>query len=67
MLAKSKVEKIEKIDMCSNCSHPQPDIKYSSLDNNISMVYKQKDKCKISIIIPVEEIKKTLNKQEHKL
>lgn len=53
------LEKIEKIDMCSSCSHPQPDIKYTSLDNNISMVYKQKDKGKISIILPVDEIKKT--------
>jgi hypothetical protein len=53
------LERIEKIDMCSGCSHPQPDIKYSSLDNNISMVYKQKDKGKISIVLPVDEIKKT--------
>lgn len=53
------LERIEKIDMCSECSHPQPDIKYSSLDNNISMVYKQKDKGKISIILPVDDIKKT--------
>ena len=53
------LEKIEKIDMCPNCSHPQPDIKYTSTDNNISMVYKQKDKGKISIVIPVDDIKKT--------
>ena len=53
------LEKIEKIDMCPNCSHPQPDIKYTSADNNISMVYKQKDKGKISIVIPVDDIKKT--------
>jgi DNA-directed RNA polymerase beta' subunit len=53
------LEKIEKIDMCPKCSHPQPDIKYNSTDNNISMVYKQKDKGKISIVIPVDDIKKT--------
>jgi len=53
------LEKIEKIEMCSECSHPQPMIKYSTLDNNISMVYKQKDKGKISIVLPVDEIKKT--------
>ena len=53
------LEKIEKIDMCPVCSHPQPDIKYTSTDNNISMVYKQKDKGKISIVIPVDDIKKT--------
>jgi hypothetical protein len=52
------LERIEKIDMCSICSHPQPDIKYSTLDDTISMVYKQKDKGKISIVLPVDEIKK---------
>ena len=53
------LEKVEKIDICPSCSQPQPDIKYSSTDNNISMVYKQKDKGKISIVIPVDDIKRT--------
>jgi hypothetical protein len=53
------LEKLEKIDMCPVCSQPQPDIKYTTTDNNISMVYKQKDKGKISIVIPVDDIKKT--------
>ena len=53
------LEIIEKIDTCPVCSHPQPDIKYTSIDNNISMVYIQKDKGKISIVIPVDDIKKT--------
>jgi len=53
------LEKLEKIDMCTNCSQPQPDIKYTATDNSISMVYKQKDKdkTKISIVLPVDEIK----------
>jgi hypothetical protein len=52
------LEKIEKIDICSHCSYSQPDIKYLTTDNTISMVYKQKNKKKISIILPVDEIKK---------
>jgi hypothetical protein len=52
------LEKLEKIDICYNCSQLQPEIKYSINDNVISMVYKQKDKGKISIVLPVEEIKK---------
>ena len=53
------LEKLEKIDMCTNCSQPQPDIKYTATDNSISMIYKQKDKDKsrISIVLPVDEIK----------
>ena len=53
------LEKLEKIDMCIHCSQPQPDIKYTATDNSISMVYKQKDKdkSKISIVLPVDEIK----------
>ena len=53
------LEKLEKIDMCIHCSQPQPDIKYTATDNSISMVYKQKDKdkSKVSIILPVDEIK----------
>ena len=53
------LEKLEKIDMCTHCSQPQPDIKYTATDNSISMVYKQKDKdkSKISIVLPVDEIK----------
>lgn len=52
------LERIEKIDMCPKCSHPQPNIKYSTIDDSISMVYKQKDKGKISVVLPVDEIKK---------
>lgn len=51
------LEKIEKIDMCTHCSHPQPDIKYTAVDNVISLVYKQKEG-KISIVLQVDEIKK---------
>jgi hypothetical protein len=60
------LEKLEKIDICHNCSHLQPDIKYSSTDNTISMVYKQKDKGKVSIILPVDEIKKTFDNIDNK-
>ena len=52
------LEKLEKIDMCIHCSHPQPDIKYTGSDNLISMVYKDKDAGKISIVLQVHEIKK---------
>ena len=38
------IEKIEKIDLCINCSHPQPDIRYTVTDNMISFVYKDKEK-----------------------
>ena len=53
------LEKLEKIDMCPHCTQPQPDIRYTATDGSISMVYKQKDKekSKISIVLPVDEIK----------
>lgn len=60
------LEKLEKIDICHNCSHLQPDIKYLTTDNTISMVYKQKDKGKVSIILPVDEIKKTFDNIDNK-
>lgn len=52
------IEKIEKIDLCINCAHPQPDIRYTVTDNMISLVYKDKEKGKIMIPFPVDEIKK---------
>ena len=52
------LERLEKIDMCTHCSHPQPAIKHTISDNTISMVYKDKDKHKVSIILQVDEIKK---------
>jgi DNA-directed RNA polymerase beta' subunit len=55
------LERLEKIDMCTHCSQPQPDIKYTASDNTISLVYKQKDKGKVSIIYPVDEIKKAFD------
>jgi len=55
------IEKLEKIDICSHCFHPQPYIKYSPTDNSISMVCKQKDKDKLVIVLTVEEIKKTFD------
>ena len=52
------LERLEKVDMCINCSHPQPAIKHTISDNTISMVYKDKDKKKVSITLQVDEIKK---------
>lgn len=52
------LERLEKIDMCTHCSHPQPAIKHTISDNTISMVYKDKDKHKMSITLQVDEIKK---------
>lgn len=52
------LEKLEKNDMCIICSHPQPDIKHIVLDNTIVMVYKSKQKEKVSIVLQVDEIKK---------
>jgi DNA-directed RNA polymerase beta' subunit len=36
------LDKLEKVDVCCRCSHPQPTISYSVTDNTISMVYKEK-------------------------
>ena len=52
------LERLEKIDMCTYCSHPQPAIKYTISDNSISMVYKDKEKGKVSIPLTVDDIKK---------
>ena len=49
--------KTRKIDECSHCNHPQPEFKYSPIDNSISMVYKQSSSSKISIVMSVDEIK----------
>ena len=51
------LERLEKIDMCTHCSHPQPAIKHTISDNTIAMVYKDKDKKKVSITLQVDEIK----------
>jgi DNA-directed RNA polymerase beta' subunit len=50
--------KLEKIDECCHCSQPQPEIKFSSTENTMSKVYKQKNNQKMSIILTVDEIKK---------
>jgi DNA-directed RNA polymerase beta' subunit len=36
------MKKLEKVDICCHCSHPQPKITYSIADNTIAMVYKEK-------------------------
>lgn len=53
------LEKLEKSDICSYCSSPQPKIIYKSKDMTISMEYKQrKGQPKLSVIMEVEDIKK---------
>ena len=52
------LEKLEKVDMCCYCSHPQPEIKYNTTDNSISMVYKQKDQVNRTILLSVSDIQK---------
>ena len=37
------LEKIEKIDICCSCGHPQPKITHCIQDNSISMIYKEKN------------------------
>jgi DNA-directed RNA polymerase beta' subunit len=69
---KKLMEKLEKVDICCHCSHPQPKITYTTIDNTISMIYKDtinipneeneekevKKDNKISIVLTVDEIKK---------
>jgi len=55
------LEKLEKIDICSHCSAPQPKIVYKSKDMTIGMEYKQKKgdgSSKLNILFTVEDIKK---------
>jgi DNA-directed RNA polymerase beta' subunit len=52
------LEKLEKNDICIHCNHPQPDIKFTTNDSSVSMVYKDKEHGKISIPLQVNEIKK---------
>lgn len=53
------LEKLDKIDMCSQCFSPQPKITYKSKDMTINMEYKQrKGDGKISIVMEVDDIKK---------
>jgi DNA-directed RNA polymerase subunit A' len=54
-----KLLKDKKIEECGHCDHPQPDFKYSPSENTISMVYKQKNSNKVSIILTTDEIKNT--------
>lgn len=71
------MEKLEKVDVCCRCAHPQPTITYSVADNTIVMVYKEKvpkktssdgkkkkggqPDNKISIALSVDDIKKTFD------
>lgn len=57
---KQILEYLKKIDICcrDECGNHQPTFKYSTNDNTISMVYIY-NKVKTSIVLTVEEIKKT--------
>ena len=61
---KKILDKIEKINMCSQCTNIQPKIIYNITDNTYSIVYvdvlnqKKKDNNKQSIILNVIDIKK---------
>jgi len=61
---KKIVEKIEKTELCCHCDSPQPKIAYNSVDNIISMVYKEKSiekskkDNKVNIVLSVEDIRK---------
>ena len=39
---KKIIEKLEKVDICCHCNHPQPKITFSITDNTIAMVYKER-------------------------
>lgn len=54
------LEKLEKVDVCSHCSSPQPDIKYTPTDGNFTMVHKKKSE-KFAIVLSIDEIKKTFD------
>ena len=54
------LEKIKKIDTCFYCNTPQPVYKYNPNDNNIQMVYKDKD-TKITSTMIVDDILKILD------
>jgi len=71
---KKIIEKLEKVDMCCHCNHPQPKITYAPVDNTIAKMYKEmvidkdeknkstkKKESKISIVLSIDEIKKWLD------
>ena len=59
------LNKLEKVDVCCHCNHPQPTISYSATDNNIAMTYKekiQKDKDKDEFKNESKKNSKNINK-----
>jgi len=59
------IEKLQKTEICINCSHPQPEFKHIIADNVIDMVYKNKQKQKVSVHLQTEEIKKIFDNIEN--
>lgn len=71
---KKILDKLEKLDTCCHCNHPQPTFTYTATDNTIAMTYKEKIKNinnddkkmlskenKISVAITVDEIKNSFD------
>lgn len=48
------LSKLENIYICSHCSSPQPEFRYSTVDTNVYMKYKEKEK--ISVVMSVDDI-----------
>jgi DNA-directed RNA polymerase beta' subunit len=55
------LEKLKKIGQCCHCDSPHPEIKYIAAENNIAMVYRQKNEGKMCIVLSVDEIDKIFN------
>lgn len=51
------MDNLDKKDICFHCMYVQPEIKFVATDTSVAVVYKQKDKTKITIPLTVEEIK----------
>ena len=60
---KKILDKLEKVDICCHCSHPQPKIVYSPTDNVITMVYKEK----VNIDMTKESDKPKSSNKENKI
>lgn len=52
------LKKLEKIDSCPDCDHPQPKIMFSKVDSSFTMNYKQKN-ARVSVALSVKDIQRT--------
>ena len=60
---KKILDKLDKVDICCHCGHPQPKINYSQTDNTITMLYKEK----VNIDLPEESDKSKSSNKENKI